>query len=180
MSNWITIAFFAFSIGIYLFSSGYFHNPETFDIDTIEQLVFQKTNDYRQINGIQKLIWNKDLAKLARLHSEDMAEREFFSHDNPEGDGPTERAEKLGIRTVVSKGMWEYIGISENIMQVPIGNVEGCGYTTSSKDIANCGFDGWITSTGHRENIIDTSYSEIGVGVAKAEDNTFYLTQNFR
>ncbi|MFH1587134.1 MAG: CAP domain-containing protein [Candidatus Diapherotrites archaeon] len=146
------------------------------DISEIEQLVFAKVNSARTT----PLKWNDDLAKIARGHSEDIAARNFFDHTNPDGDGPTERAEKAGINTRTPLGGGVYaIGIAENISNVPMGDVIGCGNVYSEEAITNCAVSGWTTSPGHYRNMINTDYSETGVGVAQ-EGNDFYLTQTFR
>lgn len=146
-------------------------------IETVENLVFLKTNELRT----NPLKWNKDLAIIAREHSEDMANRNFFSHDNPDGDGPTERAQKHGINIKTPQGGGVFqIGIAENISQVPTGNVIGCGYVYSAEEVAECAVSGWIISPGHYANMVDSSYSEIGVGVAKNNSGVYYLTQDFR
>ncbi len=146
-------------------------------IETAENLVFLKTNPLRPV----PLKWNAELAHIARVHSQDMANRNFFSHDNPEGDGPTERAEKYGInvRTPMGGGVIQ-VGIAENISQVPTGDVIGCGYVDSAEDVATCAVSGWTTSPGHYSNMINSSSSEIGVGIAKSSSGVYYLTQDFR
>ena len=109
-----------------------------------------------------------------------MGERNFFSHDNPEGDGPTERAQKAGIQTRVDHGSYYTIGIGENISMVPVAsNVIGCSNTYTEEGIANCAFDGWVNSPGHYANMIDSQYTTIGVGVAIVGGDA-YLTQDFR
>lgn len=145
------------------------------DISTIEQLTFQKVNAIRGSN----LKWNSQLASIARSHSEDMASRNFFDHDNPDGDGPTERAKKAGIQTEIDKGAYIAVGIGENISMVPTGNVIGCGSVYTEEEIADCAAEGWRDSPGHYANIIDREYTETGMGVG-VSGSTYYLTQTFR
>jgi uncharacterized protein YkwD len=71
------------------------------------------------------------------------------------------------------------VGIGENISQIPTGSVVGCGSVRTDEDIANCAVQGWKESPGHYANMINTQYSEIGVGVGES-GGTFYLTQDFR
>lgn len=150
------------------------------DVSEIEQLIYQKTNELRQSKRLTKLTWHAQLAQIARAHSLDMGERNFFEHDNPDGDGPTERAQKAGISTRVDYGSYYTVGIGENISMVPVAsNVIGCSSTYSEEGIAECAFDGWVNSPGHYANMIDGQYTNIGVGVAIVR-GTAYLTQNFR
>lgn len=150
------------------------------DISEVEQLIYTKTNNLRQTLGKQRLGLDPDLSDLARMHSQDMGDRSFFDHTNPDGLGPTERAQKMGIQTQVIKGNTIWTGIGENISEVPANaNVIGCGYTTTEEDIAECAFNGWVHSPGHYANMINSEYEEIGVGVAIVS-GTAYLTQDFR
>lgn len=152
-------------------------NPATYDI---ENIVFSKVNEERRKRGLRALIWDPKLAEVARLHSLDMANKSYFSHDNPEGDDPTMRARKRGIETETQKGSVIMIGIAENIGMMPTGNVEGYGYVSSSNDVADAMMKSWMNSPGHRANILDASYDFIGVGVAYNGYGTYYLTQDFK
>lgn len=151
--------------------------PDTYEV---EQLIFEKTNDLRQSKGLRKLTWDSSLAKIAREHSLDMGESNFFSHTNLQGQGPTQRAESAGISTRVDYGSYYKIGIGENISMVPVAsNVVGCSSTHNEKGIASCAFSGWVKSPGHYKNMIDSDYSLLGVGVAIVDGEAF-LTQNFK
>ncbi|MDD5012618.1 MAG: CAP domain-containing protein [Candidatus Nanoarchaeia archaeon] len=141
----------------------------------IEQKIFESVNQERINHGLNALVWDNQLALIAREHSEDMYKRDFFDHNNPDGDGPTERAENNGIR--ITNGNW--IGIAENIGQTPIGDVIGCGYTHSEEEITNCAMDGWMNSPGHRENILNSNYDVIGIGTY-CTTSACWNTQDFR
>lgn len=144
-------------------------------ISKIEQIIFERTNQLRSTS----LNWSNGLVDLARNHSQDMIIRHFFEHTNPDGDGPTERAKKAGIDTEIQRGGYTYIGIGENISETPTGDVIGCGNVYTEEQIANCAMEGWINSPGHHANLVNTDYTEIGVGVA-SDGSTYYLTQDFR
>jgi len=150
------------------------------DTNEIEQLIFQYTNEERRAKGENPLKWDDELASIARAHSEDMAENDYFSHTNLKGDGPTERAEKAGypIRKDLSGGYYA-VGIGENINEMPTGNVVGIGYVSNTPDdIAKTSVESWMESLGHRQNILDSEYTNIGVGVAY--DGHYYIcTQDF-
>ena len=49
----------------------------------------------------------------------------------------------------------------------------------TQEEIAIVAVEGWMNSQGHRENILDPSYDRAGIGVAIAEDDRVYITQNF-
>ena len=84
---------------------------------------------------------NESLTKAAQGHSQDMAVANFFAHANLGGVGPGDRARATGFTGLVG----------ENI---------AAGYST-----ANAVMNSWMTSTlGHRENILNCNYREIGIG----------------
>lgn len=147
----------------------------------IEKLIFKYTNIKRQENGVSELSWDDTLAKIAREHSEDMATNDFFSHTNLKGEDPTDRAIRNGYDVHKSLGGgWYSEGIAENIGKMPTGNVLGYGYVSSNPDsIAKAHVESWMESPGHRENILNTQYDVIGVGVAY--DGLYYIaTQDFK
>jgi len=152
-------------------------NSQTYEVET---LIFQKVNEERGMQGLPKLIWDPMLADIARQHSLDMAKESYFSHDNPEGQGPTERAEDAGIETIKQQGYVYQVGVAENIGMMPTGNVEGYGYVGSPETVADAMMEGWMDSPGHRGNILDSTYGVIGVGVAYDGFSTYYLTQDFQ
>jgi uncharacterized protein YkwD len=143
-------------------------DPQT---QEIEQIIFEMTNTERQNNGIKSLTFDTNLASIARKHSQDMVDNNYFDHINLGGDGPDERAIKSGYST--TKGY--RLGLGENIGKMPTGNVIGVGYVSNTPEsIAQAQMKRWMESTGHRRNILDDSYDKIGVGVAY--DGHYYVT----
>jgi len=154
---------------------------EAADLIAIEQAVFALTNQERQQQGLSALQWDPALASVARGHSQEMAATNFFSHTNPAGQDPTERAVAAGYPVRRDLGGMRYsIGIAENIDKMPTGNVVGHGYVGNDpQNIARAMVQAWMNSQGHRENILNAQYARIGVGVAY--DGTLYYlgTQDF-
>ena len=151
------------------------------DLTAIELAVFSLTNQERQQQGLPALQWDAALASVARAHSQDMAETNFFSHTNLRGQDPTARAVAAGypVRRALGGG-WYSTGIGENIDKMPTGNVVGQGYVNNdAQSIAQAMVQSWMNSPGHRENILNTQYARLGVGVAY--DGTLYYlgTQDF-
>jgi len=122
------------------------------------------------------------LSLIAREHSQDMALNNYLSHDNQQGESPTDRARKHGYPVRKEHGGgWYTDGIGENIGKMPTGNVEGIGIVSNTADaVARAQVQTWIESPGHRQNILDPSYSTIGVGVACDGHLYYYSTQDFR
>jgi len=154
---------------------GNFFGLQPPDSELIDSYILDLTNQQRANYELEPLSFDSELSGIAIMHSKDMFDRDFFDHNNPDGDGPTERARNNGIRIV--SGTW--IGIGENIGETPIGNVIGCGYVYDELDVAKCTMDGWMDSPGHRENILNSDSSVIGVGTHCTTSSCF-STQNFR
>ncbi len=64
----------------------------------LEKQIHSLTNQYRTQNGLMVLTWDDKLSNIARSHSQDMASRDYFSHDSPEGQDPTDRGTSQGYR----------------------------------------------------------------------------------
>lgn len=147
----------------------------------VEQAILKYTNAERKNHGLRELRWDSQLAEIAREHSKDMVDNDYFSHDNLRGEDPTARARKHGYSTTKSLGGgWTSHGIAENIGKMPTGSVQGVGYVGSDADsIAMAQVESWMDSPGHRQNILTSDYDRLGVGVAY--DGLYYVsTQNFR
>ena len=128
---------------------------------SFERQAFDLTNVYRLRNGRKPLIWREDLAEMALYHSNDMAAKNYFSHDSLNGDTFGERAAKF---------LSGYRGVGENISM---------GYGTAYRSVGAL-----YNSKGHRENMLRSEYKYLGVGVAFQMDDTrltgtLYMTQNF-
>ena len=112
------------------------------------------TNVERAKAGCGALRIDARLTTAARLHSQDMVDRGYFSHTSPDGEGPGDRAEAAGYPS------WS----GENI---------AAGYPTPTAVVR-----GWLSSDGHRANILNCSFSRIGVGVAYGPGGPWW-TQDF-
>ncbi|MEU9861219.1 sigma-70 family RNA polymerase sigma factor [Streptomyces sp. NPDC047971] len=104
--------------------------------------VISIVNSERAKAGCGPLTENSLLTQAAQGHSVDMAARNFFDHTNPDGDGPGERVTATGYR-------WSTYG--ENIAM---------GQRTPA-DV----MESWMNSPGHRANILNCSFKEIGIGI---------------
>ncbi len=131
---------------------------ETPVIDGMEKMVFYLVNATRAKFGQPTLIWS-DLASLSGyIHSKDMADNDYFSHTNLEGQEPWDRMVDVGI---------DYYYAAENLSG---------GYNTP--------FDihfGLMNSPGHRVNILSPNPSHLGVGIYYDYNSTYriYTTENY-
>jgi len=134
-----------------------------------EEHIFKLVNEQRSRHGLRPLIISSELAIVAREHSSDMGERNYYSHVDPDGVTPNERV------TAALGGTYYLAGTSENI-----------AYTESSRGftdqeltaIAEQLMNGWMNSPGHRANILRNSSTHVGVGLHRS-GNRIYATQKF-
>ena len=152
-------------------------NSETY---RIEEYIFEQINEIRVEKGVLPLQWDPLLAKLAREHSMDMAQADYFGHENLFGLGPNERARELGIKTIIEVNGEAYEGIGENIGLMPKGVVQDVGVLITAEDVASAMNLKWMLSEPHKENILYEDYFYTGVGVVYNGQGQYYITQNFQ
>jgi len=152
----------------------------------LELQIHNLINNERESGGLHPLAFDTELSIIASEHSEDMAYRNFFAHDNPDGQDPTARGLQAGYTCHKELGGGYYTeGIAENIFQNNLYDsyTEHGSFTTydwnTPEEIAQSTVDGWMHSSGHRQNILTTTYDREGIGVAVAEDKKIYVTENF-
>lgn len=126
--------------------------------NNLERQAFNLINSERAKNGLQPLVWDGELCRVARLHSENMGRRNFFDHEGPDGN-LLDRVTARGI-------MWRSLG--ENI-----------AYNQGHDDPAGVAVDQWMHSSKHRANILRGLFTHSGIGVARTADGRVYLTQVF-
>jgi uncharacterized protein YkwD len=100
----------------------------------------ERLNERRALDGCPRLVWDDAVAAVAASHSRDMARREYFGHTSPEGVGPFDRLRAAGIA---------FTAAAENIARGPA--------------TGDAVFEGWLASSGHRENMLDCRFTRQGV-----------------
>jgi uncharacterized protein YkwD len=126
----------------------------------LERQAFAIINEKRTVNGLPPLKWSEEIARVARLHSVNMARYKFFSHTGIDGSLVNNRADLLGIS--------QWLSIGENI-----------AFNRGFKKPVESACQQWMNSPSHRENILDRGWRQSGVGLAIASDGTFYFTEVF-
>ena len=122
-------------------------------VTSYETEVIRLVNEIRLENGLNPLTAHWELSRVARYKSQDMADNRYFSHTSPTYGSPFQMIKAFGL---------SYRTAGENIAM---------GYSTPQAVV-----DGWMNSSGHRANILNASYTQIGVGyVAQGH----YWTQMF-
>ena len=141
-------------------------------------------NRERTARGLSPLTWDDALARIARGHSKDMADRGYFSHNSPEGRDFPFRYRKQGYTCALQTGDIIYTG-AENIASMSlyrsITTINSVAYPdwNSSEQIAVSTVQGWMNSPGHRKNILTPYWLNQGLGVFISPDDKVYITQNF-
>lgn len=130
--------------------------PVDRETTAIEKEVVDMVNAERAYHGLPALSYNWELARVARYKSEDMRDNHYFSHNSPTYGSPFDMIKAFGI---------SFTAAGENIAM---------GYKTPA-DVMK----GWMNSPGHRSNILNGGFTQIGVGYAKDSSGETYWTQQF-
>lgn len=130
--------------------------PEAAPLQSFETEVIRLINIERTSRGIPALTTNWQLSRVARYKSQDMIDKNYFSHTSPTYGSPFDMMEAFGLR---------FSAAGENIAY---------GQRTA-KEVVNA----WMNSPGHRANILSHAYTQTGVGAAKKANGTLYWTQMF-
>ncbi|WP_121661297.1 CAP domain-containing protein [Metabacillus litoralis] len=116
-----------------------------------EQQILSITNMLRARHGLSAVQWHEDTSKVAFLHSKDMKENEYFSHESPTEGTLVNRLAQLDIK---------YQMAGENIAAQYVDAIAAS--------------EGWLNSKGHRDTMLNEEFTHLGVGV-----DGLYYTQNF-
>lgn len=122
-------------------------------LNAFEQEVVELTNKERAKQGLKALSVDSKLSKSARAKSQDMKDKNYFSHTSPTYGSPFDQMKQFGIT---------YKTAGENIAQGQ----------RSPQEVVTA----WMNSEGHRANILNKNYTHIGVGYVKSGN---YWTQQF-
>lgn len=110
-------------------------------VDAKEEAVVRLVNQERAKQGLQPLTLSSKLTDLAEMKAEDMASKNYFSHTSPTYGTPFQMLQQYGV---------SYKSAGENI----------AAGQKSAEEVMKA----WMNSSGHRANILNSSYTEIGVG----------------
>lgn len=122
-------------------------------VSSYEKEVVRLVNEIRAKNGLNPLTEDWELSRVARYKSQDMKDNNYFSHTSPTYGSPFNMMKSFGI---------SYKTAAENIAK---------GQATPQAVV-----NAWMNSAGHRANILNSSYTKIGVGYVKSGN---YWTQMF-
>jgi uncharacterized protein YkwD len=124
--------------------------------EDLEAQMLQMVNEERQKEGLPALKADPEMREVARAHSRDMFARSYFSHVNPEGKTPFDRAREAGVR---------YRTAGENLA------------LAQTLRLAHTGL---MNSPGHRANILRSGFGRVGIGILEGGRHGLMVTQKFR
>ncbi len=122
----------------------------------LEMEVVRLVNENRTSSGLNELNESQDLTNVARVKSNDFIINHYFSHNSPTYGTPFEMLNAFDI---------PYTSAAENIAS---------GQQTPEEVMRF-----WLSSPGHRDNILNPNYTDIGVGVSEDQNGNLYWTQLF-
>jgi uncharacterized protein YkwD len=122
-----------------------------------ENTLLDELNAERTKHGLRRLILNRQLTNAARSHSDEMANESYFGHTSPSGLTCFQRMAQFGAR-VNGNYSGENIALDMNAQHAEAA---------------------MMASPGHRENILDPNYKEVGIAAVQDQDGTRYYSEDF-
>ncbi|MDA8175279.1 MAG: CAP domain-containing protein [Nitrospiraceae bacterium] len=150
---------------------------------TLEARIHQLIDVQRVKAGLKPLVFSRRLCAIARGHSRDMAQRDYFSHFSPEGESPLARYRQAGFSCRIRVGYRIYEGgenIFQNNLYSSVMYINGTPHFNwnSLEEIARSTVSGWMNSPGHRRNILEPVFRAEGIGVY-IKGRKVYITEDF-
>lgn len=131
-------------------------SQETSNLEAYKQEVLRLVNIERAKEGLGALCMDSQLSKVAQLKSQDMINNDYFAHNSPVYGTPFEMMKSHGITYKIA---------GENIAM---------GHSTPQEVV-----NGWMNSESHRNNIMNSRFTNLGMGIAQAKSGRIYWTQMF-
>lgn len=131
------------------------NSTNTLAIGEDEQIIFNLVNKARKEAGLSELKVDLSIMKVAEIKSQDMEDKNYFSHTSPTYGSPFDMLKSFGI---------SYKSAGENI---------------AAHSSAENAFNAWMESPGHKANILDSSYNYTGIGVVESDKYGKMFTQMF-
>jgi uncharacterized protein YkwD len=171
---------------------------KAFDLPLLEAAVFHQTNREREKLKLPLFKYGYAMNLMARLHSQEMVERQYFEHDSPVPANRTlaDRLKNAGLVNVTA---------GENLAVLPAKEIGSGHYVTHPGQGNDVWFDEatgkkveyytyrglaqevvtqWMNSPEHKSNIVEKRFVYMGIGATRgpyedAKQDSFYFTQNF-
>lgn len=156
-------------------------------IEYLEFKIHENVNKLRSNFNLSTLSFNYKLREIARFHSKDMAENNYFDHINRKGEGLSDRFKLFNFTCKIIVENYIYEG-AENLF---LGSIyKGYVYEKLTGKIISYDFydldefahdvvNSWYNSVGHRENLLFRYWRDEGVGIFINKEGKIYVTQIF-
>jgi uncharacterized protein YkwD len=128
---------------------------QTVTLDGRKAELLRLHNEARAERDLGRLCLQEDLMAAAQGHAEDMIRRDFYAHETPEGLTPGDRITRAGYR---------FATYGENNNRVS-GGYEG----EPGRDELREALDSWMESPGHRDNLLNPAFREVGIGISTGQ-----------
>ena len=122
---------------------------DTIELNGNEKRVLELHNRARIKRGLKPLCVQPALTAASRAHSKEMIDKDFFRHESYDGESNGARLKRFG---------YDWYASGENIAR-------GSGYLSKPENR----FEAWMRSQGHRKNILDKNFREVGVGAVTGD-----------
>ncbi len=132
-----------------IFISGYTpqHSTLAYATEMSQQTLLNATNAQRSNFSRSTLVLNNKLSSAAQAKANDMVARNYWSHNTPDGQEPW---------VFISGVNYDYQKAGENLAY---------GFSSSNETI-----NGWMNSPTHKDNLLDSEFTEVGFGFANSDD----------
>lgn len=132
------------------------------DCEALRQQLLGLVNEDRSAERARPLTLYAAATQAGQAHAEDMLYRDYFSHLSPEGATPGDRLAKAnaGPASTWGENIWMFESGTLNGKHLPIEDWHGLVARAE---------DAWMHSPGHKKNILDDSFTHLGVGISYAE-----------
>ena len=150
-----------------------YEGPTTVDAADVEAFIHHEVNDRRADRNLTTIEWDATVASVARAHSADMHERDYFDHGNPEGQDPFDR-----FQDVASYCQTYGENLAMTWIDRDIAGHDGDRHQTA-EDVAVGVVEQWMESPPHREAMFAERWDRGGVGVYLGDDGQVLATYNF-
>jgi len=128
--------------------------------DEIAQQVFDAVNKERTKNGLQPLVVSPELTRSAQEHSDKMMAGNFLSTRGPDEPSAVTRITSHGVKT---------LKLGENVVRIK----------TRPDHIAEETVSIWMGAAADRKNVVSPVFTKSGLGITRAADGDYYISQDF-
>ncbi|WP_052447264.1 CAP domain-containing protein [Clostridium polynesiense] len=143
--------------------------PMKYSFDYMEQVenrVLELVNAERAKAGLNPVVFNDKLRQASRYKSNEMLQYNYFSHNSPYTNSPMEVVKGFGH---------SYNTIGENIWMMGASNSAALRTSVTAEKIVSS----WMNSSGHRANILNNSFTKMGIGIVSGDNGKSYAAQIF-